>query len=477
MVALSYKEVVGMSVVFAGLAPHPPILIPDVGKDDREQVSLTNQALTKLAGLLVASEPDILILISPHGPVFSDAIAILSESVIEGDFEQFGAPHIKFKEEINMDLGRQIQIISRNHDIMVALIGKEECNQYGISPKLDHGITVPLYYFRKVGLDVPLVPITIGMLPYEDLYKFGFIISEASRKLDKKIAIVASGDLSHRLTPQAPAGYNPHGKEFDEYLISALKKFEVERVLDVDSKLIEKAGECGLRPIVMMLGALDGLDVKSNVISYEGPFGVGYCVASFIPTGLRAPSKIDTVYQKRAERLQGIQEQEHPLVKLARRTIETQCKDNRRIKAPKVLSPEMEKRAGVFVSIKKHGQLRGCIGTTQPTQANLAEEIIQNAISAAFYDSRFFPIDEDELKDLSISVDVLGEPEGIDCIAKLDPVKYGVIVRQGNKSGLLLPDLDGVDTAEEQVTIAKRKAGIVSDDHVELSRFEVTRYV
>lgn len=464
-----------MSVVFAGLVPHPPILIPDVGRDERENVSLTDQAMIKLAGLLEASKPDLLVIISPHGPVFSDAIAILNESILNGDFARFGAPHIEFKEQIDLTMICEIQKNAANHDIMAVLMGRDECSQYGIDLKLDHGITVPLYYFRKLGIDIPLVPITIGMLPFEDLYKFGSLLSEVSKKLEKKIAVIASGDLSHRLTPQAPSGYNPHGKEFDEQLIKTLKGYAIENLFDLDPKLIEKAGECGLRPIIMMLGALDGLEVKSEIISYEGPFGVGYGVATFIPTGETNLSKIEVLYQRRVERLKGVQEQEHPLVKLARQTIENECKGEKTLQ-PEILIPEMERRAGVFVSIKKHGQLRGCIGTTEPTQKNVAGEVIQNAISAGFYDPRFFPIEDEELDDLAISVDVLGEPEPVDHIEELNPVKYGVIVKQGNKTGLLLPNLEGIDTIEEQVEIAKRKAGIFNDQGVELSRFEVIRY-
>lgn len=464
-----------MSVVFAGLAPHPPILIPDIGRDNCVDVSLTDQAMTKLAGLLAASEPDVLIIISPHGPVFSDAIAILNEPILKGDLGQFGASNIEFKEKIDLNMICEIQKSATARDIMTVLMGRDECSQYGIDMMLDHGITVPLYYFRKIGIDIPLVPITIGMLPLEELYKFGSIVSEVSKKQDKKIAVIASGDLSHRLTPQAPAGFNPHGKEFDEQLIKALKGFTIENLFDLDPKLIEKAGECGLRPVIMMLGALDGSEVKSEVISYEGPFGVGYGVANFIPTGEADLSKIEILYQRRVERLKGVQEKEHLLVKLARLTIENECKGEK-TSSPEILTPEMERRAGVFVSIKKHGQLRGCIGTTEPTQKNVVEEVIQNAISAGFYDPRFFPIEMEELDDLTISVDILGEPEPIDHIEELNPVKYGIIVRQGNKTGLLLPDLEGIDTIEEQVEIAKQKAGIFDDQGVELSRFKVTRY-
>ena len=140
------------------------------------------------------------------------------------------------------------------------------------------------------------------------------------------------------------------------------------------------------------------------------------------------------------------------------------------------LPPELANRAGVFVSLKKNGQLRGCIGTILPTQSSAAKEIIRNAVSAATEDPRFEPVEPAELAELEVSVDILGNPERVDSLDKLDPRRYGVIVRHGGRSGVLLPDLEGIDSASEQVAIACRKAGIYPDQTVELYRFEVVRY-
>jgi len=168
----------------------------------------------------------------------------------------------------------------------------------------------------------------------------------------------------------------------------------------------------------------------------------------------------------------------HPLVQLAKDTIENYARHGEAIQPPEELPREMEKRAGSFVSIHKHGMLRGCIGTIEPTQANVAQEVIQNAISASTHDPRFPPIGPDELADLDIKVDVLGEPESVDGLEELDPRRYGVIVKSARdrRKGLLLPDLEGVDTVEYQVDIARRKAGIRPDEAIELYRFEVVRY-
>ncbi len=166
----------------------------------------------------------------------------------------------------------------------------------------------------------------------------------------------------------------------------------------------------------------------------------------------------------------------HPLVKLAKDTVEAYTRSGSKIAPPVDPAPEMIEKAGVFVSLKKHGELRGCIGTFQSTTENVALEIIQNAVSASTQDPRFAPVAEDELDEIDYSVDVLTEPEKVAGREELDPKKYGVIVKSGQQRGLLLPDLEGVDTVNDQVNIAAMKAGISKGDDIELYRFEVIRY-
>ena len=166
----------------------------------------------------------------------------------------------------------------------------------------------------------------------------------------------------------------------------------------------------------------------------------------------------------------------HAIVALARQTIEEYIRTGKTVTAPPELSPELSERAGVFVSLKKMGDLRGCIGTFEPTAENVAQEVIRNAIAAATQDPRFHAVEEDELAEMEYSVDVLSRPEKITGREDLDPKKYGIIVVQGMKRGLLLPDLEGVDSVEEQLRITKMKAGIWTDENLEIFRFTVARY-
>ena len=168
-------------------------------------------------------------------------------------------------------------------------------------------------------------------------------------------------------------------------------------------------------------------------------------------------------------------EEMHPLARLAKETVEGYVREGM-LPQPAQLTPEMREKAGVFVTLKKHGQLRGCIGTFEPTRPNVAEEIINNAVSSSTKDPRFQPVVVEELPDLTYSVDVLTKPVPMESEEELDPKRYGVIVECGGRRGLLLPDLEGVDTLEQQINICCQKAGILPDEPVELYRFEVKRY-
>lgn len=170
-----------------------------------------------------------------------------------------------------------------------------------------------------------------------------------------------------------------------------------------------------------------------------------------------------------------MEEQLHPIAKLAKQAVESYVRQGE-VFRPGELTAEMKERAGAFVSIKKHGQLRGCIGTFEPTRANVAEEIVANAIGSATQDPRFTPVVASELDDLEYSVDILTAPEPVEGTDQLDPKKHGVIVECGFRRGLLLPDLEGVDTVDQQIGICRAKAGIAIDEPVKLYRFQVRRY-
>lgn len=463
----------------AYLMPHPPVMIDEIGGREAEKVSSTQESARKVAKQIKQISPETVVVITPHGPVFQDAICISALPELEGDFAGFGAYELEFHFRNNVDLVRLIMKHAGKKDVQTVALDESLAREYGLSNKLDHGVLVPLYFILKEYQEFKLLHISIGLLTFEELYAFGIALREAIDETGRNTVVIASGDLSHRLTPDAPAGYNPDGKVFDKKLVKALEKLDVMEIMEFNHSLIENAGECGLRPVMMMLGAIDGLNVKSEIMSYEGPFGVGYCVAGFSVKGENPDRKLfKNISNKRKQEIEERRQKEDPYVRLARMSLESYIAKGKRIEPPEDIPEELIKnRAGVFVSIKKHGQLRGCIGTITPTQDSIAQEIIQNAISAGCEDPRFFPVTEKELSELVYSVDVLMQPEPIDSIEQLDPKRYGVIVRKGFRTGLLLPNLEGIDTAEKQVEIACQKAGLrPGEKGIKLERFEVVRH-
>lgn len=272
-----------MSVLIAGICPHPPLIIPEIGGREIDRVRSTANALGRLSKQVAALFPETVIFITPHGPVFRDAPAILADEELQGDFRDFGVPGVSFSVKNDLPLVNAIAEESRKVNISVNLLRRNNNRMRGDITTLDHGIMVPLYYLEKAGFAAGCVAITFAMLPFNDLFRFGEAVKKAVEISGRRVAVIASGDLSHRLTRDAPAGYNPLGGEYDRQIVENIKNYSVENLLKMDEKLVSVAGECGLRSILILLGILSGNKIKPEVLSYEGPFGVGYLVALLTP--------------------------------------------------------------------------------------------------------------------------------------------------------------------------------------------------
>lgn len=478
-------------LVLVGFAPHPPVMVPEVGRGQERQVEKTIKAMQRLGRETAAAAPETVVIITPHGPVFQDAFAMAGGEELRGNLWQFGAAGVAVRYPNDPVLLHLIAEEAAAEGITAVVMDEALSRRFSVPISLDHGVLVPLYFLRQGGVLAPheaakgpgggvgvrLVSVAYGFLPYDEVYAFGVALQRAVKRSGKRVALIASGDLSHRLTPDAPAGYHPEGAVFDRRVCELTAAGDVEGFFQFAPRQVEKAGECGLRSFLVAWGAVDGYKISPQVYSYEGPFGVGYMVAN-LGVGDEDPGRrlLDRLREERRQNLKQQREKESFPVRLARQTVEGFVKEGRRPPLPEDVPEEFKHAAGVFVSIKKKGQLRGCIGTVYPVRNSIAEEIIENAISAAVRDPRFPPITPEELEDLEYSVDILGEPERVAGLEELDPVRYGVIVSSGQQRGLLLPDLEGVDTAEEQVAIARRKANIREGEPITLERFEVKRY-
>lgn len=455
--------------------PHPPIAIHEVGKGEEEKIQRTIDAFNIVAREIAQISPDTIIIVTPHGPLFNDAIALSYEESIKGDLGRFAAPQVKFDIKLDLSLTKKIIQYAGKEDIISVLMTEDIAKTYDMELELDHGTIVPLYFINKKYKDYNLVHITYGMLSKIQLYKFGMCVKKAVEDSDVNAVFVASGDLSHMLKEDGPYGYSPYGEKFDSEIISLLKEGDVSGIFNMDKTTIEKAGECGLRSYYIMLGAMNGCEFKGNLLSYENTFGVGYSIMNFFTKETNVNTYEILIDENRKRAKQKIQSSS-PYLRLARESLTYFLASGKHMDIPSYVTEEMltEKR-GVFVSLKKEGQLRGCIGTVFPATENVANEIIRNAVEAGLYDPRFIAVTEGELEEIDFSVDVLTEPEET-TLEELDPKKYGVIVRSRGKTGLLLPDLEGVDTVEEQLSIALQKAGIGKNEKYTIEKFEVIRY-
>lgn len=465
-------------IIGAYLVPHPPIILSEIGKGKEKEIHNTIDAMNEIAKHIKNKKPDTIVLISPHGPVFRDAIAIGGVEHFEGDMSKFGTYEVSFKKENDIELAKNIDSVGWENGIPTILLDDDKIKEFNLAFKLDHGAIVPLYFIEKEYSKYKLIHITYGLLSREELYKFGKLIQKIIKNSDKNAIIIASGDLSHKLSKDAPYGYSKKGKEFDELLLSCISNNNVQGIFEIDDDLAIQAGECGFRSIQIMFGALDGYNIDAKVNSYDGPFGVGYAVAS-IEIGDKNNKRelMNKIINIRKNRLLKIRKNENQYVRLARLSLETYINKKQQISMPNKINNELtEKKAGVFVSIKKEGDLRGCIGTTEPITDCIGEEIIKNSISAGTKDPRFYSVEKSELEELEYSVDVLQKPTLVNSIDELDVKKYGVIVESNNKKGLLLPNLIGIDNVTDQINIALKKAGIGRYEDYKIYKFEVTRH-
>lgn len=455
----------------AFMVPHPPLIIPEIGRGEEQKIQNTIEAYHEVGRKIGQLRPQTIILLSPHQVMYADYFHISPGKWAEGDFGQFGAGRVKFKVSYDSDFTENLCALADAAGLPAGTLGERD-------RQLDHGTMVPLYFVNKYWKEYCLVRVGLSGLSLTAHYELGQLIRKTVEILDKNVVIIASGDLSHRLKEDGPYGYRKEGPEYDRRIMEVMGRGDFGELLEFPEDFCEKAGECGHRSFTIMAGALDRTRVTPKQLSYEGTFGVGYGICMYI-TCWQDPARNfkDQYEEKERERIQRLRQQEDDYVQLARQTVEEYVRTGKKIRVPEEIPQEMRDiRAGVFVSIKKEGRLRGCIGTIQAVQPSIAEEIIENAISAASRDPRFSAIEPGELDKLTISVDVLGDTEKIDSKDKLDVKRYGVVVTKGYRRGLLLPNLEGVDTVEDQIAIAKQKAGIGEQESVELERFEVVRH-
>jgi AmmeMemoRadiSam system protein A len=455
------------NIIKAYVLPHPPVVVSEVGGGREAEIQATVDGFKTVAKEIGQLKPDTIIVISPHSLMYSDYFHVSPRAGATGNFARFGQKGIRFEVKYDQELVGLIEEMAHEAGFPAGCKGDRQ-------PELDHGVMVPLYFVDKEYKDYKLVRIGLSSLPLSKHVEFGQIIKKAIDRLNKRVVLIASGDLSHCLKEDGPYGFNPKGPVYDKKVMEVLARGELEKLEEFDEILCAEAAECGHRSFVIMSGILKDVQLTAKQLSYEGTFGVGYGICTFDILKTKFKSHAQTLEKRKDENKMT----ENIYVKLARESIEHYLKTRRVLDIPDYVTPEMRnKKAGVFVTLYLNNELRGCIGTITAGRENIAKEIIVNAINAASKDPRFSPLMPYELEFLVVSVDVLGEIEPVSSHANLDPKKYGIIVSKAGRKGLLLPNLDGVDTVEAQILVAMQKAGISeTEKDVKLERFEVIRH-
>lgn len=430
----------------AYIVPHPPLLISEIGKGKQRELQNTRNAYQMIVHDIVAKKPQTIIVFTPHAPAYRDFIHISAGPQAYGDFSEYGAADVGMKVLYDEEFIQQLCEQTKRNCIPAGILGEQE-------PVLDHGTMVPLYMILQEYTDFQVVRISISNLDEELQIAFGNCLRDVIDASDKRIAILASGDLSHKVTPVSPYGYDDAGVAFDNEIVRIIKENTYEDLFEIDKDICEASSNCALSTLYMLYGAIQKTPMYSQFLCYENPFGIGYATAILFPM------------------------KKDPYVNLAKRAVESYVLQNHDIYLENEIPDFLcRRKAAVFVTIMKFDELRGCIGSYIPTKDTLVEEIIANAIEAATNDPRFLPIQPQELPYLTYSVDVLKNPERIQSLEELDVKKYGVIVRDTYHKGLLLPNLEGIETKEQQVMIALHKAGMDEDAPFILERFETTRH-
>lgn len=453
--------------------PHPPLAIPVIGQGKEKDIWDTVEGMNRIAHEIKEIAPKTIVIISPHGNIFSDGLCINIMDKLSGNFAKFHQP--KLQVEAKCDFQKALVLCSglRASGINCLALDEFTAQKYDASLELDHGTMVPLYFIQKHYTDFKLLHINIGMLPKIQMYEAGKIMTDI---LGDDCVIIASGDLSHRLNPEHEE-YDEMGAIYDKHIVNSIGDSDFLSILSLDYEMLESAGQCAQKPLEMLIGAMDGKNSSGTVYSYEGTFGVGYLTAAIESISTDKEHLINQYLQIKKDADAKKRQHEDEYVSLARKTILYYIQHGKKPEIPENLAEDMYiKQSGAFVSIKRDGMLRGCIGTMIPTKASVAEEIIDNAIQAATNDSRFAEISESEFDDLDISVDILSALEKIHSSDELDINKYGIVVSTESKTGLLLPNIDGVKDVNHQVAIALEKAGINDKEEYSMHRFMVDRH-
>ena len=266
-----------MGIQAAFMLPHPPLIIPEIGRGEEKKIQKTIDAYEHCAQMIAALRPETIIVISPHQTMYADYFHISPGSSAQGDFARFGAPQVRVRVDYDTQLVARLCEGAQQWQLPAGTDGERDSRP-------DHGTMVPLYFVNRYLDRYRIVRMGLSGLPLAEHYKLGQCLAEAVQALDTKAVLIASGDLSHRLKADGPVGYRKEGPEYDRQVMDVMEKADFVRLLHFSEDFCEKAGECGHRSFTILAGALEKSNVHAQRLSYEGPFGVGYGICAYTCT-------------------------------------------------------------------------------------------------------------------------------------------------------------------------------------------------
>jgi|GEM_PF-291144 len=478
------------------LMPHAPIILPTIGISEADQVSRTYNAMMKIGEEIADEDPDTVILISPHGPRFSDAIPIYDQATYKGSLSAFGDFETTFEYEKDDAFIEALMHLNSEENGQFYRFRDEDFARFEMDNTLDHGALVPLYFVQQFCKNFQVVIMSDADFDPTALMKAGVLIRRTAAKVHKKIVVIASGDLSHTLSEQGPYHYHPSSKIVDQAVVDAFENSDLLPLATLKQDNVEEAGICGLNSILMLFGVYNHMMYRTKCLSYEGPFGVGYAVGTMTEeTSSSEPDWMRQVLTALEEKAREERKRAHPFTRIAYEIIKQKVKTGispvvrmkeqscyigeEKIPLSKMAFERlMEPCEGIFVSIKKNGALRGCIGTVNGDAQNACyKQIGYYALQAAFKDPRFDAVSISELSTITISIDLLSKMIATELPLKHDVEKYGLYICGNDSSGILLPNLPGVDNPVDQLHIASHKAGLSVDEIEEVYHFTVERCI
>jgi MEMO1 family protein len=441
-----------MSIACAALMCHAPIVIPVIAGADASSCKRTTGAMRETARALVEHAPALIVLISPHAPRRPRSVGMVFDASLSGDFARFGHAEVSLVLRGAPAHAARVAAHARAQQVPThAFRGAD----------LDHGSTVPLFFLYEAGYRGEVLLISLPY-PGSDLEaRFGKALASAARASEQRWAVLASGDMSHRLTRSAPAGFEPRAREFDRGFVRALDRGDLQAAISPDPELVALAAEDVVQSTAVAAAAVRYHAQGTRVIAYEAPFGVGY---------------LEAVLFSQPEHARGADAGAPPaaLIQIALDAIAHALAD--RPFTPPQLDPPWQAARAVFVTLRSaHGELRGCIGRTEPRHTNLPAEVADCAVGAATRDFRMASVRADELGSLQVEISVLCGLEPVRGTADLDPARYGIVVEHGAQRGVLLPDVEGIESAEKQLQVALDKARIAGDAPYRTQRFAVNK--